>query len=184
MQNMCRATNCVSDWPERNRRCPPPPHTPHPPTPNKPLLFFFLKHEFPSYTTHAPLPFSRSLTTCISPLSYPSLLFPPPPPLLSCMFSFFCGYHGIIVFHMTHFFTSQSQTGGKRVKCRLKIHESVSVGEATFPRGGGGGGGASISQRPTSRFERRKKKIQEANYSFPLFAFCFCEPFLRQTLKE
>lgn len=112
---MCRTANRISDWPERNRRCRPPPHPPPPPpTPNKPLLFFFLKHEFPSYTTHAPLPFCCSLTTCICALSCPSRPCRPSSPPFSCMFSFSCGYHGIIVFHMTHFFTSQRQTGGKK----------------------------------------------------------------------
>lgn len=177
---MCRATNCVSDWPERNRRCPPRP--PHPPTPNKPLLFFFLKHEFPSYTTHAPLPFSRSLTTCISPLSYPSLLFPPPSPLLPLFVHVFLFLWLSWNYRFPHDSLLHQPKPDRRKKSRMPSPNPwvrlTRWSNIPWRRGG------LVSANDLLHDLKEGKKIQEANYSFPLFAFCFCEPFLRQTLKE
>lgn len=90
--------------PKRNRRCSRLP-------PNKPPLFFFLKHEFPSHThthTHSPpfLPLSHYMyLSLVLPLLLLLRLLPtlpaPPPLLLSCScFLFFSCYHGIAAFHM------------------------------------------------------------------------------------
>lgn len=98
------------------------PPTP-PPTPNKPLLFFFLKHEFPSYTTHAPLPFSCSLTTCISPLSYPSRSSCPSSLFLAC-FPFFVV---IMELSFSTWLTSSPS------KARQEEKESNAFSESTSP---------------------------------------------------
>lgn len=96
-----RQTNCLSKLPNRCSRLPP----------NKPPLFFFLKHEFPSHThthTHSPpfLPLSHYMyLSLVLPLLLLLRLLPtlpaPPPLLLSCScFLFFSCYHGIAAFHM------------------------------------------------------------------------------------
>lgn len=92
-------TNGINNCPKRNHRCSSLP-------PNKPLLFFFLKQEFPSYTHSPPfLPLSHYMhVSLVSPLPLLLPTLPAPPPhfflLMFSFFLFFFCYHGIAAFHM------------------------------------------------------------------------------------
>lgn len=104
---------------------------------------FFLKHEFPSYTTHAPLPFSCSRCLYLSlPCPTPPYSSRPSSHPFSCscfpfLFFFFLLSWNRRFPHDSLFHQPKPDRRGKEVKCLCVLWLCVSLSgcEAAFPRG-------------------------------------------------
>lgn len=164
-------TNGINNCPKRNHRCSSLP-------PNKPLLFFFLKQEFPSYTHSPPfLPLSHYMhVSLVSPLP---LLLPtlpaPPPHFFLLMFSFFLFFFAIMESPLSTCDSLFHQPKPDRKKSQMLVSPlclsgsvcPLSVGEAAFLQGAPITPiglplsarlfpiEACVSQRPSSRFKQK-----------------------------
>ena len=161
-------------WLAREKSQMSPPH-PHTPTPKQATSFLLFEAWIPViHNTRSP-PF-----LLLSHYLYLSLVLPLPlfQPLLPSSLFLACFPFSVAIMELSFstWLTSspaKARQEEKESKRLLRVHASVSLGEATFSRGGRG---AQVSADDLLHDLKEGKKIQEANYSFPLFAFASVSP--------